>query len=223
MRARLLAGVAALLLVAIASRSEDTVSFSVSVHDVGGSKITGAKATLMSVNGVHAAETASKGLLIFRGIVTGTWDLEVSAPGFRNTVLWDVPVTSPDMQSINLQMTVGTSTDQCGKLTTIEYRSTIADPETHLSGHVSDEDSGKNLSAVNAELFSFRTGLVVASAKSDGAGVFTFSAVPPGRYHVRLVKEGFVHSDSDQFLVPRRTLTMLDSRLDQVGHLHICQ
>jgi len=58
---------------------------------------------------------------------------------------------------------------------------------------------GLRIPAVSVELRNIDRNIVIAQTKSDAIGHVTFPDVPPGRYLVHAIREGFAGTDSAPF------------------------
>lgn len=132
-------------------RSLVNQTITVAVHDVFGSQIPGAKARLLCLDRVFEVKAKGDGELRFNGVVPGTYDLEVSANGFRQRVYRDLVIPSSDSQSTDVVLNHASQPDHCGYVNTVDYEAVR--PEARiLSGFVISEDTGKGISGVKIEL-----------------------------------------------------------------------
>jgi carboxypeptidase family protein len=200
-------------------RSFESQTFTVAVHDVSGSRVSGAKARLLSLDRVIEVKAKAAGELQFNGVIPGTYDLEVSANGFRRRVYPDLRIPSSDSQP--MQVVLNPETQRCGYVNTLDYEA-FRPEASILSGYVIYEDTGKGISGVKIEL-NGASGTKIGATVSGPNGKFAFPGLPAGRYSVRASKNAYEPTEIAQMFVPRENLTILHLGLDKRGHMHICQ
>jgi hypothetical protein len=200
-------------------RSFENQKFTVAVHDVAGSRVSGAEARLLSLDRVIEVKAKADGELQFNGVIPGTYDLEVWGNGFRRRVYPDLRIPSSDSQP--MQVVLNPETQHCGYVNTLVYEA-VRPEATGLSGYVIYEDTGKGLSGVKIEL-NAASGTRIGATVSGPKGNFTFRDLPAGRYSLRASRNAYEPTEITPLLVPRENLTILHFGLDKRGHMHICQ
>jgi hypothetical protein len=203
-------------------RSLENQTITVAVHDVFGSRIPGAKARLLCLGRVFEVKAEGDGELQFKDVVPGTYDLEVSANGFRPRVYPDLLIPSSDSQPTDVVLNDASQPDHCGYVNTVDYEAVR--PEARmLSGYVIYEDTGKGISGVKIELINAASHTTFGATVSGPYGNFAFRDLAAGHYSVRASKNTYEPTEITQFLVPRVNLTILHLGLDKRGHMHVCQ
>ena len=197
-------------------------TITVAVYDPGGSRIPGSKARLLSMDRVYEVKAKADGEVHFDGVVPGTYDLEVSASGFRPKSYPDLRIPGSGSLPVSVSLDLASIPDHCGYLTTLDYQAIAPEART-LSGLVVDEDNRKGIRGVKVELINSSAPTKIVSTVSGVNGKFTFSDLPPNRYSLRASRNGYEPTEVTQFLVPRENLTILHLALDKRGHMHICQ
>jgi hypothetical protein len=200
-------------------RSFEDQTFTVAVHDVTGSRISGAKARLLSLDRVFEVKAKADGELQFNGVIPGTYDLDVSANGFRRRVYPDLRIPSSSPQAMDVVL--NPETQNCGCVNTLDYEA-FRPEASILSGYITYEDTGKGISGVKIEL-NAASGTKIGATASGPNGNFAFHDLPAGRYSVRASKTAYEPTEIMQLLVPLENLTILHLGLDKRGHMHICQ
>ncbi|HEY3975266.1 MAG TPA: alpha-2-macroglobulin family protein [Candidatus Sulfotelmatobacter sp.] len=96
------------------------------VTDATGAVIGGATvvATLRQTGQKFSATTGADGAYVIRNIPPGTYDMSISAPGFRATQIRTVPVHSTSMTAVNVMLNVGSVSE------TVEVSAAVANVET---------------------------------------------------------------------------------------------
>ena len=98
------------------------------VTDPSGAVISNATviATLRQTGQKFTATTGADGAYIIRNIPPGTYDMSISAPGFRATEIRTVPVHSTSMTAVNVKLHVGSVSE------TVEVTAAVANRDNEL-------------------------------------------------------------------------------------------
>ena len=192
------------------------------VHDVTGSRIMRAKATLLSPDRAIDVTANEQGELKFNSVVSGTYDLEVSANFSKTRVIPDLRLSDIAQEPMDLVLDVGSVPAHCGPVNTIDYHP-VSDVRT-VSGRTIDWDTGKRIGGVKIELIGSPSGTGrTLSVVSGPDGSFALLGVPPGRYSTRAARNSYEPVEIDRVTVPRENNMFLHFSMDKRGHMHICQ
>jgi hypothetical protein len=192
------------------------------VHDYAGSPVGSAKARLLSVDRVLKAAARPDGALIFDRLVPGTYDLQVSAPGFQTAVYREMSISESPSGPLDIVLKVASQPDHCGYENASDYAANSPGVPM-LSGHIQDVHSSKGIVGARVDLTDAETGRQQGTALSDRNGNFTFAVMPAGIYSVEVSKHGYYPIQLKSFFAPRENPTTLGLGLDKRGHLDICQ
>ena len=193
--------------------SFENQTITVAVHDVMGSGIPGAKARLLSLDRVFEVKAKADGELKFNAVVPGTYDLEVSASGFRQRIYPDLLIPRSDSQPLDVFLNLASQPDHCGYVNTLDYEAVRAGARI-LSGYIIDEDTGKGIRGVKIELKNAVSDSNIGATVSGPNGTFAFSDLAAGRFSVRASRNAYEPTEMTRFLVPRENLTILHIGLD---------
>jgi hypothetical protein len=122
------------------------------VTDPSGAVISNASvvATLRQTGQKFSATTGSDGAYIIRNIPPGTYDMSISAPGFRATQIRTVPVHSTSMTAVNAMLNVGSVSE------TVEVSAAVANVETTSSSVAVSKSAEGTKVQVHEETFTPR-------------------------------------------------------------------
>jgi hypothetical protein len=122
------------------------------VTDPSGAVISNASvfATLRQTGQKFSASTGSDGAYIVRNIPPGTYDMSISAPGFRATQIRTVPVHSTSMTAVNVMLNVGSVSE------TVEVSAVAATVETTSSSVAVSKSAEGTKVQVHEETFTPR-------------------------------------------------------------------
>ncbi|MGA9043157.1 MAG: alpha-2-macroglobulin family protein [Terriglobales bacterium] len=107
-------------------------------------------ATLRQTGQKFSGITGSDGAYIIRNIPPGTYDMSISAPGFRATQIRTVPVHSTSMTAVNAMLNVGSVSE------TVEVSAAVANVETTSSSVAVSKSAEGTKVQVHEETFTPR-------------------------------------------------------------------
>lgn len=107
-------------------------------------------ATLRQTGQKFSGITGSDGAYIIRDIPPGTYDMSISAPGFRSTQIRTVPVHSTSMTAVNAMLNVGSVSE------TVEVSAAVANVETTSSSVAVSKSTEGTKVQVHEETFTPR-------------------------------------------------------------------
>ena len=191
------------------------------VTDPVNSLVPTASARLLSSDRVIDRKADSSADIHFTDVPAGTYELEVSAPGFAKTTVKDVLVPQAESNPIEVTLRVANQPDHCGFVNTVDYAPLR--PGAALSGRIVDADSNKAVAKATVNLLTTHRGNSVDSTQSGKDGLFLFATVLPGRYNVRVSKSRYDFAGLDGFFVARENATTLTIKLRRRGLMFVCQ
>ncbi len=191
------------------------------VRDITDAVVPAARARIISLDREVEAVADPEGEIKFT-VVPGTYDIEISAKGFRDQTRRNLRLPTGNPESIDVVLHASDQPDHCGFVNTVEYKTAKPDLGA-LSGRVIDADSLRGIRRADVELLNVGTEAKYTSGLSDSNGNFAFAALPIGRYSVHASKAGYWPTELNQLVVPRENSVTVRLGLDKRGHMHVCQ
>ena len=174
------------------------------VSDDSGGYVAGASVSLFSEERVVQVKSDDSGHFEFSGVSPGTFEAEVSFPGFRTETLNSVEVADRDIEGISVTLHVGTWSGPCviglkeSDTTVYEKRT----DEANLRGMILNNE-GKPLSNATAVISGAGQTRV---ASSTDRGEFVFAGLEPGKYTLNVSRDGY-DSGIRKLWITRQNLT----------------
>jgi hypothetical protein len=189
------------------------------VTDEFSSFIAGANIRLYSLDRILQTKSDTTGHFRLKNLPAGTYDLEVTASGFKTKTIEQVKV-SDEASRLTYEVPLKINID-CPPLDSISYAPN--DPSGRMvEGVVVDAGSAATpLSGVEVRLL--HASDKPTSHETNERGQFQFRVETPGKYSVEIVRPGYQPAQSQQFWITREGRTVMTMRQVKVGMLIVCQ
>jgi len=209
---------AILLFVASGASGQSGVTIKGVVLDVTGGYVAGASVRLYSLDSVRETKARADGQFAFPNLAAGTYDLESTSPGFRIQTIESIAITDKDLEPFSFKLQPGAG-DSCAEIRTDVdgYYGAFASYQERLNevdaaGMVRDR-LGSPLAHATLKLT--RAGESHSVVSNDN-GEFTFAHLPPGKYVLNVLLEGYWSVSRNLWLtrenVTRLTVTLPNKR-----------
>lgn len=191
----------------------------VNVQDAIGETIKNARARLLSLDRVIEAQGGPDGHIQLNPIPSGTYDLQVSSPGFETRTHLGLRITPAGPKSFNVVLAPHTG---CNNPEEPSYQP-LQPGTPKLTGKVSNHDPPTALAGAKVRLTNPDSPDQVFEATTDAAGNFQIPDITAGRYHLRLTKNNYQPTELKRLLIPKENRVTLNLALVKKGPLIVCQ
>jgi hypothetical protein len=179
--------------------------------------------TLGSLDRVLEAESGTDGQFRFPSVPAGTYDFEISAPGFVKQKL-QLSLSNRDSRQLTTILKVGNMPDMnyCGPHPSIRYK--IADAkERQVAGTVRDYFNNKPIASAEIALVRAGEAQPIITSSSDDAGKFALYHPPAGKYTLRISRAHYWQENVKELLIPREDSTFVDLTMLKRNQSVVCQ
>lgn len=214
-------GVACLLTVAASWAGQSKAVVRGTVADLHGAVIVSATVMLFSELAVIETKTDAEGKFEFRELADGSYELEVTSPGFRRAQIDRLSVAETGPKPLTIMLEIASSHENCGSPPRASYEK-ASEGAYGVVGSVSSADFEPL--ALTADLYVTKAGddRVIAKSSASPKGEFAFEKLEPGRYIVRAKLKGYGEASTQAFRVARNNLTRLRILLFKEGSMIVC-
>jgi carboxypeptidase family protein len=189
---------------------QNDASFAGIVIDRASAPIAKVSVTLGSLDRVLEAESGSDGQFQFPSVPAGTYDFEISAPGFVKQKR-QLSLSNGDSRQLTTMLEVGSLPDMnyCGPHPSIRHK--IADAkERQVAGTVRDYFNDKPIASAKIALVPAGEAQPTITSSSDHAGKFALYHPPAGKYTLRISRADYRQENVKELLIPREDSTFVD-------------
>jgi hypothetical protein len=194
------------------------------VNDPSSAPVVGVHLTLSSLDRAIQTKSGTDGRFRFENLPEGTYELELSAPGFAKRELpVELSKTLPQSLTIVLQsLSSMPDMSYCGPYPSVTYGRLQAGTP-HLAGIVRDYSDEKPISKAAVSLWRPGEERPASASVSDRMGRFEFKDVPAGHYDLRISRRTYRPAEFKRLLVPRESGTSVDFPVLKVKSIVVCQ
>lgn len=176
------------------------------IVDQTGAVVSGAHITLFSAEKVREVRADEAGATEFSELPAGTYDLEVSQPGFKLQTTEDIQVSEGKLRQLEITLQVKSTGSDCGvSRPSVAYEKKSGDVK--LIGKIVGSLHGP-VNGAFLKLTSSKSGREV-SATSAVDGSFQFSHLEHGKYKLMATKKGYSDVPAFSFWITRENLTRI--------------
>ena len=218
-----------------ATNLQRPASLSGGVTDDFGQPIAAATIRIYSLDRILQTKSDAAGRFLLANAPAGTYDLEVSASGFKTKPVGEIKINPDSELHYDIALRVSTA---CEPIDSVSYESSIEMSDPVVVGSVLDAGTGKPLSRVEVRLFRINDNPTVHETvrlfhpndkptvhETNERGEFYFSLMSmlPGRYFIQTSRAEYNTETSQQFWVTREGRTVVRMRQGKLGTIFVCE
>lgn len=191
------------------------------VTDVTGADVPNALVTVISPERVIQNKTDSNGKFEFVDLGAGTYDLEISAPGFMRKLIEALEIKGKAAKPLEVSLNVGSTGENCIRRPESSYEETTSE-KASLVGKVRDYESATPIAQAQLALSKAGETETLATQLSNKAGEFKFVDLEPGKYFLKATREGYQEVAEIKLWVTRENRTRLAIEMYEKGRMYVC-